>query len=242
MSRWLAASFVVLSACGGKSLEKLTDERRPKIEPVLAKLAALAPAVKAAPPVTTDGFTLPAGAKVDFDLDYGNVANANAAVVYAGALTEPCSGGDYLTWDSGRQLGQGPLDQTTSWLRDPACLMKTGKGRFGAEDLDRRRLDHQFTLLEQLRYVLVVRPTTLVQPVIKNASEFSPGMISGDAKLYELATGKDLGGIKFTYASSEQIKVVGSSQQTQVEEDLIKETALGIAKQLQENKMIKAWP
>lgn len=238
-----AASTLFLIACGGKSASKIADDHRAKAEPIITQLKELAPIAKAAPQLTTTAWQLPAGVTVDFDMTMPNRANANAGALGVEALADPCAGGAYAKWEDGKELPI-PLDRTTVWLRDPACVLATGKGQHGVEDvedLDKDHLEDQFKLLESVKYVLVVRPTSAVRPMVKNADTFTMGMIAGDVHLYELATKKDLGGFAFSVSSAESIKVIGASQNDQVAEDLTKDTRFQIAKQLGEAK-IKAWP
>lgn len=237
----LAASTLILVGCGGKSAAKIADDHRAKADPIVAQLKALAPIAKDAPVLSTTAWQLPPGVTVDFDLKPANRANANAAALGVETLADPCAGGQYAKWNDGKDLAL-PLDRTTLWLRDPACLLATGKGMFGNEDLDKEQVEDQFALLESIKYVLVVRPTSAVKPAVKSAGQFTMGTIAGDVHLYELATKKDLGGFAFSVSSADKIKVVGSDQEGQLAEDLTKDTRFQIAKQLEETKMIKAWP
>ena len=237
----LAASLLFLASCGGKSASKIADEHRAVAEPIIAQLKALAPIAKDAPQLTDTAWQLPPGIKVDFDMTVPNQANANAGVVTVGTLAEPCNGDLMIKWDDGKEV-YFPLDHTESWLRNPACLLATGKGRLGVEDLDADSVERQFKLLESVKYVLVVRPKTMLRPMVKNDREFSMGMISGDVHLYELATKKDLGGFAFAVSSKDKVEVVGSRHNDQVTEELTKDTRFHLAEQLGKTKQIKAWP
>jgi hypothetical protein len=237
----LAAGLLFLIACGGKSAGKIADDHRAKAEPIIAQLKALAPIAKAAPTLTATAWQLPPGVAVDFDMTMPNEANANAGAVSLGTLADPCNGDLTIKWNDGKELAF-PLDKTDVWLRDPACLLATGKGKFGNEDLDKDQVERKFKLLESVKYVLVVRPTSLVRPVIQDKDQFTMGTIAGDVHLYELATQKDLGGFAFSVASADTIKVVGPSQSDQVAEDLTKDTRFELSKQLFATKQIKGWP
>lgn len=240
LSTRLAASLLFLIACGGKSAGKIADDHRAKAEPIIAQLKALAPIAKDAPKLTTTAWRLPPGVTIDFEMTMANRANANAGALGVEALADPCAGGNFAKWEDGKEFPV-PLDRTNVWLRDPACLLATGKGRYGVEDLDTDWLEDRFKLLESVKYVLVVRPSSAIRPVVKTAGQFTMGMIAGDVHLYELATKTDLGGFAFSMSSADTIKVVGATHNDQVVEDLTKDTRFQIAKQLFAAH-IKAWP
>ena len=90
-----ACSAVFLLACGGgKTAKKVVDSHRAAAEPILAQLAALAPVVEKAPPVTENKLEVPAGVKLDFGFIVGS--NHNASVVYLPRMTAPCDA--KMTW------------------------------------------------------------------------------------------------------------------------------------------------
>jgi hypothetical protein len=64
--------------------------------------------------------------------------------------------------------------------------------------------DDAFAQLMALEYVAVVKPTELALPVMKDGF-FQGGAMVGDAHLFELASARPLGGVRFTAKSSEEI-------------------------------------
>jgi hypothetical protein len=250
MYRW--SVIAALAVCGGsKSTKELVDEHRAAAQPVVSALASLASIAKQHPPVNRDGFQLPSTVTLDFVF---NSPGHNAAVLYGPTLVDPCAGKQ--EWDKDPQRPDrkvemsAPLDGA-EFFRAATCALATGTGEHGV-DLIGDMLPEAFKVLTSIKYVLVVRPSVARKPSMDGMTEaeletykqtgklpppsntFRGGRLAGDAMLYELATAKRLGGLRFDYQSADKVKVQGSDQIEQLGYDLLKDARFDLAKRLTE--------
>ena len=249
LSHLAASGAVFLMACGGgKTAKKVVDSHRAAAEPILAQLAALAPIVDKAPPVTENKLEVPAGVKLDFGFIVGS--NHNASVVYLPRMTAPCDA--KTTWpkvagDAREIEFSAPLEKAELWIQDPACSLRGGTVR-GGDDAD--LLEERFQKLESTKYVLVIKTTTMVHPAMTALTEeewkkvsggdykagekttFTPGKLAGEARLYEIATQKPLGGFRFSHESAPTVKVNNSDQTGALGTELTQDAGFGIMKTL----------
>lgn len=247
MKLHLAASLLAvdLIACGGgKTATKVVDDHRAAAAPILAQLAALAPVADKAPPVTENKLDVPAGVKLDFGFTASS--RHNSSVVYLPRMTAPCDAA--MMWpkdpSSAKTISFGaPLEHADLWVRDPACALRGDRPPSGD---DAELLEERFQKLEATRYVLVIKPTTMIHPAITALTDaewervkggdyaaggkntFTPGKLAGEARLYELATQKPLGGFTFSFESAPKVKVTGSDQTESLGIALTQDAGFGI--------------
>jgi hypothetical protein len=245
----LAAGAVFLVACGGgKTAKKVVDDHRAAADPILAQLAALAPVIEKAPPVTENKLEVPAGVKLDFGFIVG--AKHNASVVYLPRMTAPCDA--KMTWpkapaDARAIEFSAPLEKADLWIQAPACALR-GEATPIGDDAD--LLEERFKNLEATKYVLVIKTTTMIHPAMTPLTEeewkkvsggdykagerttFTPGKLAGEARLYELATQKPLGGFTFSHESAPTVKVSGTDETGALGNALTQDAGFGIMKTL----------
>src|SRR6266545_1794455 len=225
---------VATAGCGGGSPSSIADRRRAQAEPKIAALRALAADVDRRPPVTADGWTLPAGEKLDF-IWHKNPAH-NASIAYAVHLADPCTENDlkYDNLDTSDNRFYGPLDDSENWLRGPACLLQNGTWLHGVKDVEAAQVNAAFDRLAATKYALIVRIRTAARPTLVESEikageleTFHPGRVAGDALLYEVASGRLLGGFAFDVTSTEKVEVYDRDMHSQLESSLL--TDLGSA-------------
>lgn len=214
---------LLLAGCGGESASTLADAHREAASKKLTQIAALAPIVERQPPLTEDVWNLPDGLKLDFVphaqtfLDNGMPApnpNYNAALAFQEHIANP-SDGESLEWQSGsKDLFLLLVDKSDQWLLEPACLLATGKGRYGSEPVI-DNMKRGFDWLERTKYLLVLRLPTRQPPGLilqelqaGEMKSFTSGHVAGDAVLYDLESGALLGGfvIDATSRSEEEVR------------------------------------
>ena len=249
MMHLAAGTALFLISCGGgKTTAKVVDGHRAAAEPILAQLAALAPVVEKAPPVTENKLEVPAGVKLDFGFIVG--AKHNASVVYLPRMTAPCD--VKMTWpkvssDARELVFSAPLEKAELWIQTPACALRGQPTPIG-DDAD--LLEERFQTLEATKYVLVIKTTTMVHPAMTPMTEeewkkvvggdykagtkttFTPGKLAGEARLYELATQKPLGGFTFSHESAPKVKVTNNDQTGTLGNELTQDAGFGIMKTL----------
>ncbi len=220
-------ALAVLGVLGCKSdVEKILDKHKDKLKPQLDKIAALSPIVAKEPKLTTDRWPVP-GVKWPTNV-YTDPNGGNALWAWSHQLVDPCSnreatfakdntGSDYII------LTETQVSTTGDLLGLPGCAV-AGKLEQAA-GLD----EHAVTYLEGVTHVLVLRPEVKQVPELdkaesdasyesymktgkgKDVEHFVPGRIAGDALLYELGTGKLVGGFLFDATNSESVEVKGAS-------------------------------
>jgi len=187
--------------CGGSDL---AAKHRSAAEPQIAHIAALARVVSEIPPTTLDRWELPAGVVLDFaPLELGVAEGAspnpryNAAIVLEAELTRGCQLVPSSEWFRIQS------DSSHVWLTDPICELagKSGKGSTGKE------IERAFDQLVRTRYLVVLRTHLLEKPVLATGETFKPAHVIGDALLFEVATGKSLGGFRFEFSSRDTVEV-----------------------------------
>lgn len=108
------------------------------------------------------------------------------------------------------------VGQSSEWLQEPACHLRTGRGLYGGEPNDNAELlAGRFAILERLDYALVVRIDSLdLAKVLAHAEGdeagvFVSGELAGDALLYEVESGSFLGGFPFVVRNKDTVEVDG---------------------------------
>lgn len=221
-----------LAACGGPSASELAEAHRSAATAQLSKIAALAPIVAAQPPLTSVEWKLPAELRLDFEPfaqqyadDGSRLPNPtyNTAIAYEQHLAKP-SEAQSLEWQSGsKDIFLLLVDRSDSWLIEPACLLATGRGRYGSEPVV-DNLKNGFSWLERTKYLLVLRLPTRKPPGLVlselQAGEmktFEGGQVAGDALLFEIASGAYLGGFAIDVRSANELEVRNSGVHTQLQ-------------------------
>lgn len=219
---FMAALVFMLAACGGKSAGKIAGEHRAASSTKLGKIAALAKAAEKLPALKSDEWKLPAGLKLNF-VPFAETSpvvgepepnpDYNTALAFDKHLAQP-SRAESIEWRSGsNDIFLLLIDRSDLWLIEPACILETGKGRYGSEpDVD--NLIRGFHWLERTRYLLVLRLRTILPPglIMKELEErdmksFEGGRVEGDAVLFDIETGDSLGGIVIDVTSPSTAEV-----------------------------------
>lgn len=226
----------LLVGCGDSGKDVVTKNKA-AIEAQLARLKAIAADVASAPTVDTEAVAAPAAVLV---FDFGD--SLNAAVVYPGHLTDPCNGEELHWFEEGRapshetQILVPPHDDMENWLVTSACVLTSGTDRYGSEVPDAELVKWEVANLLKIKFVLVprlrfVRPTYNIESDGK-VKTFNPGAIVGDVVLYELATGKRLGGFRVGATNATEVEDSSHSTFDSLQLDLIKQTEEQIARRL----------
>lgn len=206
---WL---LVVLALASCKSSEqKLLDANRDEMVAKINQLKALAPLV--------DKQERPAGPQWPVA---GAKVGQTMQVVWANKLAGSCNAmfTTYAADNSGSDyIHMMKLDSTSSWLEIPICAVEGNKELM----VGLRQAD--IDTLVAMKFALVLKPTVKEPPHVDRAEaaasveaymktgegtdikHFAPGLVSGDALLYELETGKLAGNFPFAATSSAQVEV-----------------------------------
>jgi hypothetical protein len=231
-SSFLLLACLLLSACGGPSASQLAEQHRAAASAKLAKIAALAPLVAAQPRLTGVEWKLPANLRLDFTPFADQYAadgtrlpspTYNTAIAYEQHLAKP-SEAQNLTWESHSQdLFLLMVDRSESWLIEPACLLESGRGRYGSDPVV-ENLKSDLVWLEQTKFLLVLRLATRKPPGLVlselEAGEmktFQGGQVAGDALLFDIESGACLGGFAIDVRSGSEIEVSNSRVHTQLQ-------------------------
>lgn len=230
----LLAALAVASGCGGRSAAKIVEAHRTVATAKIAALEALAKPVAQQPPLPADA-KLPSGVKLDLRAMLSGSEQHpesqrnpayNAAIVFADQLSNPCSDAVPHWLQDGTPGDRITLmaDKTEYWLVPPVCLVKTGKNFRDGAPPSASLLEKDFDWLDRTQYALVVRlrarraPTLSMKEIEANdIKTFSAGNLAGGVLVYELATGKYLGGFAFDLSGGPEAKVTDDAR---VEEQL----------------------
>jgi len=221
----LSACLAVLFALGCKSdEEKIVDAHKSKLKVQFERIAALAPKVEKEPKLTADTWPV---AGVKFSDNIYTDPSGNTLLAWSHQLVDACTN-DNVTFAK---------DNTgTDWIILSNTIVSTA---IGALALPKCALDgkmeraagmsvKQVEYLVATKYLLVLRPHDKQAPSLdaaevsastdaylkgdksKEVKHFVPGRIAGDALLYELESGKLLGGFVFDANSSDVVEVGAS--------------------------------
>ena len=226
---WIVAVvFATCTGCG-ETVKSVADKHRAASQPKLDKLKVIAAAAQNQAPVTRDSFDLPPGVKLDFSQMVDRQHNALIAnLMY---LANPCNAESQAWTPDNLPPGpynrfRAPLDQSDPLLRDPGCVLATGKGVHGEPAPS--VLNDAFIRMERTLYVLVLRVRRAVRPQLslaeieaRKVETFTAGEIEGDALLYEVETGKYLGGIALNVRNKDKTTVRTKAIADQLEAQLL---------------------
>lgn len=228
MKRSLAALGVLalvgtVGGCNGFRAKRAIDKQRDKGSAQLAALKKVADKIDTQPPVETTEWKLPAGVKLDFEpMLRGSFEHPkqetnpayNTALTHASYLRTPCQA-ESVRWyptPSGDSLIL-LTEHSDEWLIEPACYVENSAGKYAqdlpAVDLVTSRLDH----FVRTKYVLAIRLRKIDSPSINLAEgttttkSFNPGVLEGDAVLFDIASGDYLGGFPIHVDSGETVKL-----------------------------------
>lgn len=225
-------ALLLLSACGGTSVGEFAEAHRAAASAKLAQIAALAPLVAEQPRLTAVEWKLPAGLRLDFDPFADQYADDgtrmpnpayNTAIAYEQHLAKPAEAKN-LEWEShSGDLFLLLVDRSESWLIEPACLLESGRGRYGSDPVV-ENLKGGLDWLERTKYLLVLRlpsrkPPGLVLSELQagEMKSFEGGQVAGDAVLYDLENGACLGGFALDVSSASEVEVRKSGVHTQLQ-------------------------
>lgn len=198
--RNLTKAGIVLVACclaGGckkdpqAELERASAPYKPGAASRIERLKALAPTMKAAAPIAGDGIALEGGNPV-------SVGSATAFdAINAGYLYEEDLG------DIASPHTRAPFPVDRDMLFGKCGAQLAGRGFTPA---------HQQVQLYKncgnAKYAVLVRTTKSQAPVVNDAEKtFTPGMVAGEVHVWNLDSGKRLGGFRFSVASDGRVKV-----------------------------------
>lgn len=213
------------AGCDGYKIKKSIEAHRDAGKAQLAALNKLAVEVETHPPVTAVEWKLPSGVKLDFQpIVYGGDskkptrevnANYNAAMTHAAYLRTPCQA-EWIKWgpNPGSDLFIMTIEHSQEWLEDPACWLDTNLGKFGSEIVQRPSdVSAQLDQLIRTKYVVALRLRKFESPSINlvegtsKTKSFNPGVVEGDAVVFEIATATYVGGFPIRVESGETAKL-----------------------------------
>lgn len=213
------------TGCDGYKIKKSIEAHRDAGKAQLAALNKLAVEVETHPAVTATEWNLPAGVKLDFQPivhggDYKKPtrevnANYNAALTHAAYLRTPCQA-EWIKWapTPSADLFTMTIDHSQEWLEEPACWLDTNRGKFGSDIVQRPSdVEDKLEQLIRTKYVVALRWRKFDAPSINlvegtaTTKSFNPGLVDGDAVVFEIATGKYVGGFPIRIDSGETAKL-----------------------------------
>lgn len=192
---------LLLGACG-PSVADLAESRSAEVKPILEQIDKASNAAKENKDTAT-GFTMPEGEKLSFKLsDAGTDA----------LLIQP------EKFDKSDSADNSYLDlvASTDWLDDLKSVY--------AGDIDEYTTTDQFSgncdTAAGMKYVVVVRSKSFQAGRVVDDTTFEPGSWVADLLLYELSSGKCLGVVEVSAASSPDIYSTYNTPTEELESDL----------------------
>lgn len=189
---WLLFPVLVLiSACNREPEAAATIEKyRPAVEARFAAIRQIGQKLDAMPPLASDGVILDSG-----PLKLGTGIDAPLSTDNAILETAPRLNGD---------LGVDPGDGAGS--RDLWWCAKLIGDNYYAERSSPANAEAYLGHCAKASYLLVVRVLENVQPEVdEGQGTFRPGSTAGEVRVFNLGTGKDLGGFRFKAENSELV-------------------------------------
>lgn len=238
----VAVVFTASAGCA-ESVKAVADKHRAASQPKLDKLKALAAAAQQQPPVIRDSFDLPPGVTLDFSQQVDRKDQHNALSVNVMYLADPCNADDQPWTPDPLPPGRDnyfrpPLDQS-ELLRGPGCVLARGPDAWGEQSP--LVLNDAFIRMEKMLYVLVLRVRRAVRPVLPptemeapKVETFIAGEIEGDALLYEIESGKYLGGMALDIRSKEKTMVRARAVADQLRSQLLQDASNTLYKKILE--------
>jgi hypothetical protein len=188
---------------------------RPAATARIEALQKLAPIIQASPKLTTDSVAAPAGA-----IKFGEPETFEA--VTAGLIYET----NLADLKAFHNKDPQPMDKAGLFNACGSLLDGTG---FTSDHKKPRVLEN----CASARYVVMVRTLGRVKPVVNEADKtFTPGMHEGEVHVFDLDTGKSLGGFRFSEKNSDLVKTRGISNPTEIDMDLSRQVQAAIEKGL----------
>lgn len=166
--------------CAGCKLgvKKAIDDHRAGVETTIALTQKIGSSLASVPPVTKDGMTIPG--PVLFASDVNEKELSTATIIYAEDIAELTAPVDH----SASRLTRANL------LTECATILKTGRYHSTSPDVHPIIVRSYLSKCQNLKYVFVLRSRK------SEAREFA-----GDLLAYDLATGKNLGGLALAIQS-----------------------------------------
>lgn len=210
--------------CNGYKIKKSIEAHRDAGKAQLALFNKLAVEVETHPAVIATEWNLPPGVKLDFQpIVYGDYQNPkrevnakyNAAMTHAAYLRMPCQA-EWIKWGPtpSADLFTMTIDHSQDWLEEPACWLENNLGKFGSEIVHRPNdVEDRLEQLIRTKYVVALRWRKFDAPTINlvegtaTTKSFNPGLVDGDAVVFEIATGKYVGGFPIHLDSGETAKL-----------------------------------
>ncbi len=200
-----------------QALETQLAPLRPAAVARIAALQKLVPTLQAVPALTTDSVAVAPGAIV-FDEPTSYTA-VTAGLLYEANLA------DVKAWHN-----NDPQPMPKAGLFG-ACGAVLDGGGFAADHRKARLLEN----CASARYVVLVRTLERIKPVVNEADRtFTPGKHAGEVHVFDLDSGKNLGGFRFFESSSETVKTRGISNPTEIDADLSLQVQSAISRGLTE--------
>lgn len=226
---WVFALLLVFG-CATQDLRGVIAEYKPKVEPQLAKLAAIRAAARGAPPVAADDVDIngPAPRIGVTDVD----EHANVAIEYLEDLDDPTALGNVPF----RILGSGSMNRCAAIFATHRYPYDPLVGTIPDEIpwyVAQSNLKH----CEVVRYVFVIRSLAYASPSAVRDSTgpcpnpsgsnpdagapdagarakcevFDGGYLNAEVLVFDMKSGAQIGGFRFTAESSPRIDVARSS-------------------------------
>lgn len=195
------------AGCKRESPEEAAAAKLAPLRPAAAArieaLQKLAPTIQASPKLTADAVAAPAGA-----IKFGNPeANdgATAGLIYEANLADLTK---FHNLDPQPMSGAGLFNACGSLLN--------GTG-FTADHNKPYVLEN----CANARYVVMVRALNRVKPVVNEADKtFTRGVYEGEVHVFDLDTGKSLGGFRFSETNEDVVTTRGISNPTEIDKAL----------------------
>lgn len=165
--------------CSG-CLKKLIDDHRPAVESTIARTQQIGASLATIPPVTKDAMTIPGPVVIARDEDEKQMGTAT--FIYAEDIAE-------LTSADPPNHSASRFTRATL-LTECAAIMRTGKYHSSSPSVHEIIVRSYLTKCASLKYVFVVR-----------TRKSEPREFVGDLLAFDLATGKNLGGLALSIQS-----------------------------------------
>lgn len=183
--------LALLSACNREPEAVATIEKyRPAVEVRLASIKQIGQKLDTTPPLSSDGAVLDSG-----PLQLGT--GIDAPLPTDNAILETAS---RLSGDLGADPGDGVGTRDLWW-----CAKLIGD-KYYAERSSPSNAEAYLGHCANAKYLLVVRVLENVYPEVdEGQGTFRPGSMAGEVRVFNLGSGRDLGGFRFKAKNSELV-------------------------------------